>query len=275
MMRMALSEAEKSARIQRAILPVAESYERPHPPPQWCPRGGPSLSRLPTVGAQLRRSEYQQASMCMHTPADPVCLRGFEIASSARDAMSPHQDRGFGDLDSPLSVIFKEPIMSLDVLELNQKENRPMSRAMFISDSRDFSLDKVTVIGVWGSHTRFLFPSAEQSLPLGKPDRRRLTRRCAKDGAAGRCQLPIMLLAYISLWGRVPRAPAISVFRRTNQLDTLALQRTGGGDGPHVPKQQIRPPCATDLHGRLFALRQRMAFPTLGGGNFPGRMPPR
>ena len=67
-MRMALSEAEKNERRQCVILHVAAAHG-------WglrgYPRRPPSLPHVQTVGAQLRKAEYQQASMRMKNHSRP------------------------------------------------------------------------------------------------------------------------------------------------------------------------------------------------------------
>ena len=51
--------------------------------------------------------------------------------------------------------------MPLVVLEINLDSQPPQSRALVFSDTPDFAIDKVMVLGVWNNHTRLLLPSAE------------------------------------------------------------------------------------------------------------------
>ena len=95
-LRTALSEGGEVECNQRAALHLEASYE-------WAlqgrPRGHPSLSRVQTVGTLLRQEESQEAFDRMTTSCEPAGLRDFEVASSARDVISAHRDRGFEDLD--------------------------------------------------------------------------------------------------------------------------------------------------------------------------------
>ena len=150
-------------RNQCVVLHLAAAYEWVL---QGCPRRPPSLSRVHTVGMQLRQSEYQQASECMVTSAPPSCMRDYEVASSAHDVLSAHHDRGFEDLDLFFSTVFSQPMMPLVVIEVNMATQPPRTRALVFSNSMDFSLERTMVLGVWNNHTRLLLPAAETTPAL-------------------------------------------------------------------------------------------------------------
>ena len=95
-LRMALSEPEKVERNQCAILHLEAAYEWGL---QGRPRMPPSLSRVRTVGAQIRQEGYHQAFSRMGNMPKPTTMRDFELSSSAHDALSAHHDRSFEDLD--------------------------------------------------------------------------------------------------------------------------------------------------------------------------------
>ena len=100
----------------------------------------PALSRIQTVGMQLRQAEFQQASECMSSFQDPTSAREFEVASSAHDVLSAHHDRSVEDSELFFSAIFNEPMMPLVVLELALTTQPPRSGAMVFSNDTDFSL---------------------------------------------------------------------------------------------------------------------------------------
>ena len=159
-LRKALSEGGNTERNHRVALHLAAAYE-------WVSQGGPrrppALSRVMTVGTQLRQAEFRQAVEYTSGVIQSACLRDFEVASSAHDVLSAHHDRGFEDLDLRPSATFKHSMMPLVVLELNLDSDPRHSRALVSSDTPDFSIDKFMVLGVWNNHTRLLLPSAETS----------------------------------------------------------------------------------------------------------------
>ena len=93
-MRAYLSEAGRIERYHCVILRTAAAYDWLR---QWCPRRPPSPPpRVQMAGMQIRLSPYRQASRCVDTVTDPVFLRDFELAASARDALTARHDRGLG-----------------------------------------------------------------------------------------------------------------------------------------------------------------------------------
>ena len=122
---------------------MAASYEWV---PHGCPRRSPSLTRVHTVGTQLRQAGYQQASECMTSASEACCVRDFEVASSAHDVLSAHHDRGFEDIDLFFSAMFKDHMMPLVVMELNPTNHPPRSRALVFSYSMDFHLNRAMVL---------------------------------------------------------------------------------------------------------------------------------
>ena len=156
--RAALSEPGKSERNQCVILHLAAAYEWVL---QGCPRRPPALSRVRTVGAQIRQEEYQQSLLFMESAPEPSTLRDFELSSSAHDALSAHHDRSFEDLNLFPIDMFKELNMALVVIELRKDSTSLTSRALVFSNTPDFELNRSMVLGVWGNHTRLLPPSSE------------------------------------------------------------------------------------------------------------------
>ena len=110
---------------------------------------------------QLRQEEFHRPSECADVSGGPVSLRDFEIASSAHDVLSAHHDRGFGDLDLFFSSTAKRPMIPFEVLGLNLSADPPLSRDVVFSDTIDFDVGKVMVLGVWGNRARPLLRSAE------------------------------------------------------------------------------------------------------------------
>ena len=143
-MRKALSEGEKNERNRCVVLHRAAAYEWVL---QGCPRRPPALSRVGTVGSQLRQSEYRKALDYVSQASQPVFLRDFEMASSAHDVLSAHHYRGFEDMDLFFSAFFKESGLPLVVVELNLDAPVNRSRALVFSDVSDFSIDKAMVLG--------------------------------------------------------------------------------------------------------------------------------
>ena len=131
-----------------------------------CPRRPPALSRVHTVGTQLRQSEYQQASGCMSTSGSPSRMRDYEVASSAHDVLSSHHDRGFEDLDLFFSASFSQPMVPLVAIEVSLATQPPRTRALVFTDPMGFRLEQAMVLGVWNSHARLLLPAAETTPAL-------------------------------------------------------------------------------------------------------------
>ena len=149
-LRTALSEADKVERNQCVVLHMAAAYE-------WVPQGRPrmpsAMSRVHAIGTQLRQAEFQQAADSMAAARPPISLRDHEVASAAHDVLSGHHDRGFEDMDLFFSASFKDPMMPLVAIELNLAAHPPRSRALALSDSMDFPIDRAMVLGVWNGHT--------------------------------------------------------------------------------------------------------------------------
>lgn len=70
------------------------------------PGGPPFFSRVQLFGMHIRQAEYHRSLLCVDAMPGPSCLRDFEIASSAHDALTAHHDRGFDDLDLFLRTTF-------------------------------------------------------------------------------------------------------------------------------------------------------------------------
>ena len=88
------------------------------------------------------------------------------MASSAHDVLSAHHDRSFEDSDLFFSDSFATPMMPLVVIEVNLLTQPPRTRALVFTDSMDFKLNNVMVLGVWNNHTRLLLPVAETTPAL-------------------------------------------------------------------------------------------------------------
>ena len=98
--------------------------------------------------------------------------------------MSAHHDRGFGDLDLFPSATFDEAMIPFVALELNHDSHPPRIRDLVLSEPPDFAIDKVTVLGVCGNHTRLLLPSAETT-PAAWKIRRETADTVAANGWGG------------------------------------------------------------------------------------------
>lgn len=158
--RTALSEPEKKkkARNQCVILHLATAYGWV---PQGCPRRPPSLPRVQTVSTQIRQEEYQQALRRMESVLNPLTLRDYELAPSAHDALSAYHDRSFEDLDLFLRGMFQSLDLTLLAIEAQIEAPLSSSRSLVFPSLETFDISRAMALGVWGSHTRLLLPSAE------------------------------------------------------------------------------------------------------------------
>ena len=65
------------------------------------------------MSTQIRKEEYQHSMMFKDSVLNPLTLRDYELASSARDALSDHHDRGFEDIYLSLRGTFRSLDLSL------------------------------------------------------------------------------------------------------------------------------------------------------------------
>ena len=157
-LRMVMAGSDKTERDQRGVIHLAAEYARVL---QGCPRIPPASTRVQTVGVQLRQHEYQSALLFARQLKTPSTQRGYGMISAAHDALSPHHDRGFEDIQLFFSSLRKTNDMSLVALEVGIGHSPVAHRALDFSDVGEFKIDKSMALGVWGHHTRFLIPTSE------------------------------------------------------------------------------------------------------------------
>ena len=208
--------------------PPGGSPKAPPPPP-------PSFSRGKTVGAQLRKAEFQQASLPVGISTEPAFLRDFEIASSSHDVMSSRHDRGSGALDLFFSAAFKETMIHLVVSELNLNAQHPLRRAPVFSDTTDFAIDKVMVLGARNNHKRLLSPSAETIHATSKKWQETADKVvCESWDCWGSSHSIASARVQVALAQCVRRDRAIFASLPVNPPCMTVCQKTGGADGIHV-----------------------------------------
>ena len=139
--------------------PHAAAYERFT---QGCPRRPPAASRAESESRQITQGEYQEALQRSKKIERPNTHRDYELRDALHDVLTAHHDRGFGDLNSPLGIIFAKSNISLVAIGIDATTSKPSHRALVFSNNCDaINLDKPLILGVWHNRTRFLPPSAE------------------------------------------------------------------------------------------------------------------
>ena len=166
-LRTALPEPDKRERNQCVFLHLAASYE-------WYlqgrPRRPPVASRVQTAAQQIRQSEYKEALRRSKEVGNSNTHRGYDLLEALHGVLNAHQDRGFGDMDAFLGLIFAQSNISLVVIEINTAMSTPSHRALVFPDILEsIYLGRTMTLGVWRSRTRFLPPSAETT-PAARAD---------------------------------------------------------------------------------------------------------
>ena len=113
------------------------------------------------MSTEIIQAEYQRDLVCMGNSDDSMIMRDYQIASSAHDALSAHHDRIFEEMNLFLSGFFGELDWALVVTELKVGSPIHAILAMVLPNTENFDINRVMVLGVWGSHTRPLLPSED------------------------------------------------------------------------------------------------------------------